>query len=375
MPVFVLSIHADYACRHSGACCTAGWRIPVEPPCEKRLVLSALDGSLRLMERRDGLTVMALAPGGECVSFERGLGGTSGCAIHRVLGHDALPSACQHFPRAAVTDDLGTFVTLSHFCPTAAGMLFRDDVELSIVEAPASFGSAIQYEGFDARGALPPLLAPEMLMDLESHHAWERHVVRVLADRTHTPERALARLSAHAADLRAWTPVAGSLRDRIESLGDGECSGPTASGGPATGGWGAHAQASARTGRLYDTVRACVPMDLQPDPLPRDFADADAELVEPAWSSFAIPISRYLAAKAFASWIPWQARGVVTAVAALGAARAVLRAEAGRQCRAAGRILDRPLLVEAIRHADFLLVHKASSQELANRLAAAEPGR
>lgn len=116
-------------------------------------------------------------------------------------------------------------------------------------------------------------------------------------------------------------------------------------------------------------------MDLQPDPLPRDFADADAELVEPAWSSFAIPISRYLAAKAFASWIPWQARGVVTAVAALWAARAVLRAEAGRQCRAAGRILDRPLLVEAIRHADFLLVHKASSQELANRLAAAEPGR
>ena len=66
---------------------------------------------------------------------------TSQCAIHRVLGHDALPSACRHFPRAAVTDDLGTFVTLSHFCPTAASMLFRDDVELSIVEAPASFGS------------------------------------------------------------------------------------------------------------------------------------------------------------------------------------------------------------------------------------------
>lgn len=26
--VRVLSIHAGYACRHSGACCTAGWRIP-----------------------------------------------------------------------------------------------------------------------------------------------------------------------------------------------------------------------------------------------------------------------------------------------------------------------------------------------------------
>jgi hypothetical protein len=30
-PVFALSIHADYACRHSGACCSAGWTIPVEP--------------------------------------------------------------------------------------------------------------------------------------------------------------------------------------------------------------------------------------------------------------------------------------------------------------------------------------------------------
>ena len=96
----------------------------------------------RLLEHDNGLTVMALAEGGACVSFERGMGGaTSQCAIHRVLGHDALPSACRHFPRAAVTDDLGTFVTLSHFCPTAASMLFRDDVELSMFTTLTTFGT------------------------------------------------------------------------------------------------------------------------------------------------------------------------------------------------------------------------------------------
>jgi hypothetical protein len=117
-----------------------------------------------------------------------------------------------------------------------------------------------------------------------------------------------------------------------------------------------------------------VPLDLEPEPLPPDFADTDAELVEPAWHSFAVPISRYLAGRAFASWISWQGRGVATAVAALSAARAVLRVEAGRQCRTAGRTLDRPLLVQAIRRADLLLVHKVPSQALANRLAAVELG-
>jgi hypothetical protein len=117
-----------------------------------------------------------------------------------------------------------------------------------------------------------------------------------------------------------------------------------------------------------------VPTGLEPEPLPGNLADTDAELVAPAWRSFAVAISRYLAARAFASWIPWQG-GVVTAVAALWAARAVLRVEAGRQCRAAGRILDRALLVQAIRQADLLLVHKASSQALADRLAAVEQGR
>ena len=147
---------------------------------------------------------------------------------------------------------------------------------------------------------------------------------------------------------------------------------PTGRGFGAAAECGAHEQASAELERLYGLVLACVPAGLEPDPLPRDFADTDAELVEPAWRRFAVPINRYLAARAFASWISWQARGVVTAVAALWAARAVLRVEAGRQCRTAGRMLDAALLVEAIRQADLLLVHKTSSRALADRFAAVE---
>jgi hypothetical protein len=329
---------------------------------------------------------MALAESGACISFERGVGGApSRCGIHRALGHDALPSACQHFPRAAVTDDVGTFATLSHFCPTAAGMLFRDDVELSVVEAPASFGSVSEYEGFDARGALPPLLAPGMLMDLESHHLWERHVVRVLATRTESPELALERLSADAADLRWWRPVDGPLRARIKALGD--AAGHAAEMDRREGAWlirwgcngelacGPDQQTNARVQHWYETARACVPVGLEPDPVPPDFAETDAELVEPAWRSFSVPISRYLAGRAFASWISWQAQGVLTAVAGLWAARAVLRVEAARQCRTAGRLLDRSLLLEAIRQADLLLVHKVDSQALADRLSAVEQGR
>ena len=35
-------------------------------------------------------------------------------------------------------DPRGTFISLSHFCPTAAGMLFDDGPPVAIVDAPAA---------------------------------------------------------------------------------------------------------------------------------------------------------------------------------------------------------------------------------------------
>jgi hypothetical protein len=47
MAVYSLSIHADYRCRHSGACCTADWDVPVELPA-----LQNVDEALTAEESR-----------------------------------------------------------------------------------------------------------------------------------------------------------------------------------------------------------------------------------------------------------------------------------------------------------------------------------
>src|SRR6185312_11317183 len=44
-----LSFHAGYRCRHSGACCTAGWAIPFDPTEAARVESLQLTGSGRLV--------------------------------------------------------------------------------------------------------------------------------------------------------------------------------------------------------------------------------------------------------------------------------------------------------------------------------------
>ena len=363
MAVYTLSIHAGYRCRHSGECCTAGWRIPVERDTERRLVESGLiahaQGTHTALERDGTRSVLALAPERACVFFEpRRNERLSSCAIHRVLGHDALPSACRHFPRVAVTDDHGSFVTLSHFCPSAAALLFADTVPLSIVQPPPSFNVLTEYEGLDARGVLPPLLTADVLMDLDGHHAWEALVVSVMADEAYTPEAALTQLEHDAERVRAWRPGQEPLCERIRA--------------PRTDQTGIPGQAAEHDAALYELVRSCVPPGLDSEPVPDDFDATDAAHVEPAWADFAVPVKRYLAARAFASWIPWHARDLRVAVRWLAAARSVLRVEAARECGRTGRRLDRAQLVAAVRRADLLLVHKASASMVADRLQAAD---
>ena len=94
-------------------------------------------------------------------------------------------------------------------------------------------------------------------------------------------------------------------------------------------------------------------------------ADAYVRHVQSAWPRWTRPLTRYLAAKAFASWTAYQGRGVLTIVRGLDAALALVRVEAARQCRDAGRLLDGALLREAFRLADFLLNHLAVGEDLA----------
>jgi Fe-S-cluster containining protein len=182
--VFALSIHADYRCRHSGACCTADWDVPVELPLYRSLDEALTSGrvvpaaqadppsSPLIVDKdlpKDAAAMVARTPAGDCVFYHRHSGL---CVIHRDLGEPMLPATCRHFPRLAVRDARGTFISLTHFCPTAAASLFRDDVAIEIVRDPAAFPEA-PYEGLViTEDDWPPLLRPDVLADAESYTAW-----------------------------------------------------------------------------------------------------------------------------------------------------------------------------------------------------------
>ncbi len=174
--IFSLSIHADYRCHNSGQCCSVDWDVPVEVPIYRSLVAAIDAGRLRPDSAAASLppfTVGADLPddagamfgrtaAGRCVFFDSH---SRLCIVHRDLGEPALPATCRYFPRIAVGDARGTSITLSHFCPTAASMLFRDDVPVEIVSEPPAFPPR-DYEGLIVGDDdFPPLLHPRMLMD------------------------------------------------------------------------------------------------------------------------------------------------------------------------------------------------------------------
>jgi hypothetical protein len=284
---FSLSIHADYRCRHAGACCTAGWQIPVE------------------LHRQPPIGTATLSTDGGCRFFDTD--GHRLCALQRDHGHGALPMACQQFPRRPLLDDRGTHIGLSHFCPTAASMLFRDDVPLEIVSNPPAFPADGEYEGMDARGALPPLLAPDVLMDLDSYSAWEREAISLFAREDWTAEHALGALTSTTAAVSKWRPGSESLPDVIRHAFDRHRSAP----GP-----------------------------------PR----ADIHLRR--------PLRHYAAAKVFASWTAYQSDRLSEVVASARRALRVLTAEAKRICKESGRPLDESVLYEASQAADYRILHR-----------------
>src|ERR1044071_5392978 len=227
--VYALSIHADYKCRHSGACCTADWDVPVELPLYRSLDEALSSGRVAPSGKADRSTpplsvgadlpedaaaMVARTAGGDCVFYHRHSGL---CVIHRDLGESMLPATCRHFPRLAVRDARGTFISLSHYCPTAAASLFRDDVAVEIVESPPAFPDAA-YEGLVVTDEdWPPLLRPDVLADPCSYTAWEWHMVARCADARLSPESVIATLERDAAHVRCVSPVTGaSITNAIE---------------------------------------------------------------------------------------------------------------------------------------------------------------
>ena len=366
MAVYSLSIHADYRCRHSGACCTADWDVPVELPLYKTLeeALSAgrvapagtPDENTAVLIVEDQLpdqaaAMVARTATGDCVFYHRNSGL---CVIHRDLGEPMLPSTCRHFPRLAVRDARGTSISLTHYCPTAAGSLFRDDVRIEIVEDPPAFPAA-DYEGLVVTSAdWPPLLRPDCLADARSYAVWERHMVATCADESLSPESVIATLERDARIVRRVSPATSeAVVNAIEQLPSAGVNAPV----PET--------LDASLVHYHEVLKA-VPDEWRPEPDTRGLTECYRRYVADEWAGFDAPLRRYLAAKAFASWTAYQGRGFLTIVRGLEVALALVRVEAARCCRDANCPLNAHLLREAFRQADFALNHLAAGDELAD---------
>lgn len=306
---YCLSMHARYRCGHSGECCTAGWPIPAEPPLVIALARTRLgpawtaerafeeqpgpDGTTRVLRTRDGHA---------CVFYEAD---DARCRVHRLAGEDVLPSACRNFPRMTLHDARGLFITLSHYCPTAAALLV-DAGEIAIVEAPASLSLNGEAEGLDATTVLPPLLRPGMLTDLAGYSAWERASIAALDDWNRHAGNALEVIAKATADICTWQPGREALSTRVEAA--------------------------------FDRVR----LEVAPGP------------PAPAWPDRAI--KAFLAAHLFASWRGYQDGGLAAIVSAVEEAHVTLTHELlGR--RSLGEDGSRASFILAVRAADFRLRH------------------
>lgn len=285
-------------------CCTSGWPIPVE-----RANVSLIEETIarKVIPLRvqpwiipandapeDVAGMLAVRENGHCVFFEAG---ESGCSIH-----DVKPAGCVHFPYVCLIDQRGVHVTLSHYCPTAASLLFEHRDPIAIVEGPAPVeGDSI--EGLDARASLPPVSrdSSNRLMSLDDLDAWQRD------------------------------QIANAKIDEFRS----------------------------DDVMLFNLARAAVPAPWTWPEAPPKVEGMWWSLVAPKWHFFSEALTRYAAAKAYASWSLYVGDGVEAAEQSARIAAAVLRIEAARLCGWSGRELDRELLTEAIRQSDLLLVHYA----------------
>jgi Fe-S-cluster containining protein len=379
MLAFVLSFHASYACRRSTACCTAPWAIAVDEDRARR-VDEAVDGN-RLQvpgavdPRRWRAPAVASSHDhespvlgrdgdGPCVFLDRDAGDR--CALHHDCGHDALPVACQQFPRVTLADDRGFHVTLSHFCHTVAALTFDEPPEaVSIVTPPDGFAHAPLVAGLDARGHWPPLLRPGVMCSLEAWSRWEAFLVEAFGNADDSPFVTLGRVVAVAERLRAWPPGAGGFDDFAAAVLSDSRPDP-----------GREVDGPAVVAPVDEWTRAwsAVPRDRAAMPAIRSGRDHFEDCLLRAADEVRVhgrAVGRYLAARAFASWCAYQGSGLRSHVASLRTALGVLMVEVARalagECEptSPGAPTGSPALLDAMRRADWLLVHLADSGPLA----------
>ena len=378
MSVFALSVHLPYVCRHAGACCSAGWAVPIDRTRERRLAHAIDGGALVFPARRPRSgwcerevasqdATLAQDETGACVFFDRGAGRL--CAIQSKQGHDALPVACQQFPRVTLADDRGYHVTLSHFCPTAASLLFEHgDRPVEIVDGSRAFPEASLAPGLDARGQWPPLLRPGVLSTLASWTRWERYLVEVLGTGVDDPFHAVRAVGETAAELAAWTPRHGPLDEHTAAYLDERSRNGMA-------GRRACSPTTLDATAEHSAACAAVPPDRFATRRRIDRRATTPALLENAAAVLARsrrPAGRYLAARAFANWCAYQALGIRASAAAVATTLGVLQVETAGLIAEGHADGDDRLLFESIRRADWLLVHLAEGDALARVWSRAE---
>jgi hypothetical protein len=354
-----LSIHARYACQDSGACCASGWEIPVERELDRQLRAAAAAGRLawpstvQLLVERPGLpdefvSVLGRSRDGACVLHDKA---AHRCRAHAQLGAGAKPISCRQFPRILVHDPRGTSVTLSHFCPTAASLLFDGG---PVCAVPITERATLEpEEGLDVRLALPPALDEDRLVDWDTLTVWEELVLDV-CNRGATPGLAIGVLHTARTHLQAWTPRRGPMKDwlsRYEWRGVEPPPTPSA------------------TGQEWEElVRTAIPPALRPEAQPEPDDTLWNSVGKPHWLAASGPLRRYVAARAFACWPLHVGHGLATQLRYLQAALALVEREAAREVTRRGVALDAVMLTHAIRQADLRLVHLADPRQLAESL-------
>ena len=357
---YCLNLHADYLCHHTGACCTAGWAIPIEEPAYARVAtrFGGRASTIPLFVTGEALpegvhAIVGVRSDGACVFFDQDQGRL--CAVHRDMGEDALPSACRQFPRVSLHDSRGTLISLSHFCPTAAGLL-RSNIRPAIVRAPATLALGGAVEGLDARDTLPPLLHPGLLMDHDAYARWERRVIDLLGRDDVTADQAVATTAAATRAVTAWQPGRTSCIDAVDRAF--ESTPPTS----------VVADVDADERRVALALSS-VPAGLAHAPLFGEFRRTWPE-VSNLFNTFDQTVRGYLAARTFGNWMAYHGRGLDAVVEYVQICLAVLKMEAARHWPCSSVSSSWQTVIEpAIRNADLLLVHQSDMKTLARRLA------
>jgi hypothetical protein len=241
-------------------------------------------------------------------------------------------------------------VSLSHYCPTAAALLF-DAAPLVLQLLPARVADLV--EGLDARASLPPAVSESVLIDWDGLSAWDAAVVAVCARDISTDAvlHTLQALHQHVVDWRpAATPLSLWLAGFLRTP-------PPAAAAARPIDWSLDAR-----------IREAGPATLgAPPPFP-DAARVWRAGLHRAWPAVAPILRRYLAARSVACWPLHAGRGLATQIRYLDALLVVLRGEIARRFDDPLGPVPRSVLVAAIRETDRLVLHLADPGVLAARL-------